>query len=254
MKSLPPLSGEMAFFLDVDGTLMDYADHPRAVHVGATLLHLLDRLRSASSGALALISGRSIEDLDSLFAPLVLPAAGQHGTELRLATGELRSHAPPIEMLGRAAAEIVRVTAAHQGLLFENKGMTLALHYRMAPQKESLVERTMRDIVASMGNEFGLQVGKFVYEIRPTGKDKGTAIAEFMREAPFAGREPVFVGDDLTDEYGFDAVNAMGGHSVKVGKGKTGAQWQLDDAAAVLAWLGDFVERCGTDRARAGTA
>ncbi|OGA04630.1 MAG: trehalose-phosphatase, partial [Betaproteobacteria bacterium RIFCSPLOWO2_02_FULL_62_17] len=149
-----------------------------------------------------------------------------------------------------AAAEIVRVTAAHQGLVFENKGMTLALHYRMAPHLGGLVERAMRGIVTSMGSEFGMQAGKYVYEIRPSGKDKGTAIAEFMEQAPFAGREPMFVGDDLTDEYGFDVVNALGGFSVKVGPGKTCARWQLANAAAVLEWLGEFVERCGGGRPR----
>lgn len=249
MKKLPALSADMAFFLDVDGTLMDYAEHPQAVRVGVPLLNLLDNLRVASGGALALISGRSIEDIDKLFAPLVLPAAGQHGTELRTAAGVIQRHTPPIDMLGKAAAEIVRLTAAHEGLVFENKGMTLALHYRMAPQLENLVERAMRGIAASMGTEFGLQVGKCVYEIRPSGKDKGTAIAEFMALAPFINREPVFVGDDLTDEYGFDVVNALGGYSVKVGPGKTGAYWQLDNAAAVLAWLGELVRPGGAGHA-----
>jgi len=246
--SLPPLLPGMAFFLDVDGTLLDYAEQPQAVCVGPALLRLLGDLLAASGGALALISGRSIEDIDRLFAPIMFPMAGQHGTELRLASGALRRHTPSIDKLGRAAADIVHLTAAHEGLVFENKGMTLALHYRMSPKLRDLSARAMRGIAASLGDEFELQEGKFVYEIKPSGKDKGTAIIEFMDEAPFAGRVPVFVGDDQTDEYGFDAVNALDGHSVKVGSGATRARWRLDDASSVLAWLDEFIGRFGLGR------
>ncbi len=249
--NLPPLSPGMAFFLDVDGTLLDHAEHPQAVRVGPALLRLLDDLYATSGGAVALISGRSIEDINRLFAPRVFPAAGQHGTELRLASGTLRRHTPSIDKLGRAAAGIVHLTAAHEGLIFENKGMTLALHYRMAPELRNLAGSALRGIAASLGEEFELQEGKFVYEIKPSGKDKGTAITEFMVEAPFAGRVPVFVGDDLTDEYGFDAVNVLGGHSVKVGPGPTRARWRMDDAASVLSWFGEFVGRFGRGRATA---
>ena len=243
--SLPLLSRDMAFFLDVDGTLMEHVEHPQAVRIDASLLRLLDALSAACGGALALISGRSIENLDRLLAPLLLPAAGQHGTELRLPAGARRSHTPAIDKLRRAAADIARLAAAHDGLVFENKGMTLALHYRMAPHLQDLAERSMRALASTLGGEFELQEGKFVFEIKPSGKDKGTAISEFMDEAPFAGRLPVFVGDDLTDEYGFDAVNAMGGHAVKVGKGETRARWRAQDSAAVLAWLGEYAGRFG---------
>ncbi len=240
---MPPFAAHWAFFLDVDGTLLDHAEHPRAVHVGRELRRLLERLLAVCGGAVAMISGRSAADVEALFAPLACPVAGQHGTERRSADGTLHRHAPPLAQLGRAAAELVQLTAAHEGLVFENKGMTLALHYRRAPGLRALVEGEMRRLAAALGDEFELQAGKFIWELKPSGKDKGSAIAEFMDEAPFAGRLPVFVGDDLTDEYGFALVNRLGGHSVKVGSGATRAAWRLADAAAVRRWLGEYVKR-----------
>jgi trehalose 6-phosphate phosphatase len=241
-RHMPPFARDWAFFLDIDGTLLEFAARPREVRVSAELLELLGRLHAATGGAVALISGRSVEDIDHLFAPLTFPAAGQHGTERRAADGTVSRHMPPLDGLGRAAADIVRLTAAHSGLVFENKGMTLALHYRLAPALRALAEREMRAIATALGDAFELQTGKFVVEIKPGGKDKGSAIGEFAAEAPFAGKLPVFVGDDLTDEPGFEVVNRAGGHSVKVGPGITRARWHLFDAAAVRGWLAGFVE------------
>jgi trehalose 6-phosphate phosphatase len=243
MRRMPPFSTDWAFFLDIDGTLLEYAASPQEVRVDAELVGMLERLFASSGGAVALVSGRSVEDIDKLFAPLKFPAAGQHGTERRAADGSIRQHAPPLEDLARAAGEIVRLTAAHAGLVFENKGMTLALHYRLAPGLRALAEREMRAIAAGLGEAFELQSGKFVVEIKPGGKDKGSAIAEFAAERPFAGRRPVFIGDDLTDEAGFAVVNRIGGHSVKVGPGITQARWRLFDAAAVRRWLASCVEQ-----------
>jgi trehalose 6-phosphate phosphatase len=240
MRRMPPLAPDWGFFLDVDGTLVDYAARPQEVRVGKELLELLDQLRAATDGAIALVSGRSVADIDVLFAPLLLPVAGQHGTERRSADGMIHRHAPPLEKLGRAAASLVTLTAAHTGLVLENKGMTLALHYRLAPGLRTLAEQEMRAIAATLGDAFELQTGKFVMEIKPSGRDKGSAISEFAAEAPFAGRRPVFVGDDLTDEPGFEVVNRAGGHSVKVGPGITRARWHLFDAAAVRAWLASY--------------
>lgn len=238
--SPPALSGDIALFLDLDGTLLEHEPHPQAVSVSAGLLRLLGELRRACGGALALISGRAIADIDRLFAPLIVPAAGQHGMELRLPSGAQHRHMPDTATLRRAASAIELVTAAHPGLLFEDKGMSLALHYRHAPQMRDTLARAMRNIRASLGDGFVLQEGKFVFELKPSGRDKGTAIVEFINEAPFAGRLPVFVGDDLTDEHGFEAVNALGGHSVKVGPGESHARWRLADTTAVLAWLEDY--------------
>jgi len=248
---LPPFGPDWAFFLDIDGTLLDFAARPQEVRVEDGLLDLLQRLSASARGAVALVSGRSVEDIDRLFAPLAFAAAGQHGTERRMADGSIRRLAPPIEKLGAAAADLVRLTAAHAGLVLENKGMTLALHYRLSPGHRALVEREMRAVATRLGDGFELQTGKFVMEIKPSGKDKGSAIAEFVAEAPFAGRRPVFIGDDLTDEPGFDVVNRLGGHSVKVGPGITRARWHLFDAAAVRRWLTAYVEQAAPEGARA---
>ena len=249
-RRMPPFAPDWAFFLDIDGTLLEFAARPQEVRVEPGLLDLLAQLHAAAGGAIALISGRSVEDIDKLFAPLAFPAAGQHGTERRAADGSIRRHAPPLNDLGRAAAGIVRLTAAHSGLVFENKGMTLALHYRLAPGLRVLAEREMRAIAVELGDAFELQTGKFVMEIKPSGKDKGSAIAEFAAEAPFAGRRPVFIGDDLTDEPGFEVVNRLGGHSVKVGAGISRARWHLFDSAAVRRWLASYIEQVSPQAAK----
>jgi trehalose 6-phosphate phosphatase len=214
------------------------------VRVDGRLLALLERVREASRGAVALISGRSVADVDGLFSPLVLPIAGQHGIERRDAGGAISRHAPPRASLAGAATATARLAAGHAGLVFEDKGLSLALHYRQAPTLRALVEREMRSVAADLGGAFELQSGKYVMEIKPSGRDKGMAIAEFNREPPFAGRCPVFIGDDLTDEPGFEYVNRAGGHSVKVGPGITQARWRLADAAAVSRWLEDFATHC----------
>lgn len=250
-RRMPPFAADWAFFLDVDGTLLEYAARPQEVRVGGKLLALLGRLHTATGGAFALISGRSVADIDNLFAPLILPVAGQHGTERRAADGARHRHEPPLDNLGHAAADIIRLTAAHSGLVFENKGMALALHYRLAPALRALAEREMRAIAAALGDAFEMQTGKFVVEIKPSGKNKGSAIAEFMAEAPFAGRRPAFIGDDLTDEPGFEVINRLGGHSVKVGPGITRARWHLFDAAAVRHWLEDYLATLSPRRGQA---
>lgn len=236
-RRTPPFSPDWAFFLDVDGTLLEFASRPHEVRVDAGLVGMLHDLHVATQGAVALVSGRSVDDIDMLFAPLALPVAGQHGTERRTADGAMHRQVPPLEGLAMAAARIVHLTAAHAGLVFENKGMALALHYRLAPALRGLVEREMHALAAGLGDAFELLAGKYVVEIKPSGRDKGGAIAEFISEPPFAGRTPVFIGDDLTDEAGFEVVNRAGGHSVKVGPGPSCARWRLVDAAAVRRWL-----------------
>ncbi len=238
---MPPYSARWAIFLDIDGTLLEHAAHPEAVRVDSAMLALLAACRDGCGGALALISGRSVAAIDALFAPLELPAAGQHGHERRGADGAWHRSALPVESLARAASQLVRFTAAHEGLVLENKGLTLALHFRQAPALAAIVEGEARRLAAELGPGFELQEGKFVFEIKPGGRDKGSAIDDFLAEPPFASRLPVFLGDDLTDEFGFDLVNRVGGHSVKVGPGPTRARWNLPDAPAVRRWLGEYV-------------
>lgn len=234
---LPAFGADWALFLDIDGTLLDLADHPDVVRVDEAERALLAHLSRATGGALALISGRSVAAIDALFAPMRLAAAGQHGLERRDARGGVHRHASPSQELRRAAARIGAFAARHAGLVLEDKGLNLALHYRLAPQMEGAVHAAMDQAAAELGAAFELLRGKMVVELKPSGRDKGSAIEEFMREAPFAGRRPVFVGDDQTDEYGFMVVNRLGGESVKVGAGASAARWRIPDAGAVRAWL-----------------
>ncbi len=233
----PPWPERVALFLDIDGTLIGFEERPDAVRIDAPLRALLARLDAATGGALALISGRSIADVDALFAPARLAIAGQHGAERRSADGTMHFHAPLGSRLREPAERLRRLAEEHPGLVLEEKGASLALHCRMAPALAPLAEREARQAVVALGDDFELQAGKLVYEVKPSGKDKGTAIDEFMAEAPFAGRVPVFVGDDLTDELGFERVNRIGGLSVKVGAGPTRARWRLADAGEVRRWL-----------------
>ena len=238
----PHAPGSWAFFLDIDGTLIEHAARPDAVRVDTAVVQLLAGLRAATGGALALISGRPVAIIDSLFAPLRLPVAGLHGIERRDALGKLHSHSFA-EMPLRRAAECLAVSASrHAGLIFEDKGLALALHYRQAPQLEEVAREIAATAAGVLGDGFELLHGKMVIEIKPGGRDKGAAIGDFLREAPFLGRVPAFVGDDVTDEYGFSVVNRLGGHSVKVGAGETVARWRLADATEVRAWLTRCVE------------
>jgi trehalose 6-phosphate phosphatase len=233
----PAWRAQAAVFLDIDGTLVPHEERPGDVHIDGALRALLERAREAAGGSLALISGRSIADIDALFSPAIFAVAGQHGAERRSADGRLHFHAPRASRLQGQAARLRDLVRAYPPLLLEEKGTSLALHFRGEPALGVLAEREARRAVVALGDDFELLAGKFVFEVKPSGKDKGTAIDEFMAEEPFAGRRPVFVGDDLTDELGFERVNRLGGDSVKVGPGTTRARWRLADAGAVRGWL-----------------
>jgi trehalose 6-phosphate phosphatase len=233
----PPFDAGWAFFLDVDGTLLDHAATPGAVAVDARMRRLLDDLRRVTGGAVALVSGRAGADIDALFHPMRGPLAGQHGVERRDAAGQLHVYAVPGAGLREAARELAAMAARHPGLVFEDKGMNLAMHYRLAPTLCDSVEAAMRRLADTLGPGFEEQGGKLIWEIKPSARDKGKAVAEFTAEAPFAGRVPVFIGDDVTDESAFRSVNALGGVSIKVGPGPTQARYRLPSAEAVRRWL-----------------
>jgi len=239
---MPPCSRSWAFFLDVDGTLLDIAETPDAAEATRREKSLVRKLHEASGGALALVSGRSLAAIDELFAPLKIAAAGQHGVERRDARGRLHRGSYPRSRLQRAAEAVRDFAAAHEGLVFEDKGASFALHYRLVPALEEAASRVVREAAAGLGDWVEVQMGKMVIELKPAGRDKGVAIEEFLREPPFAGRAPVFIGDDVTDEDGFRVVNRAGGHSIKVGEGRTEARWQLADPSAARAWL----EQCAS--------
>ena len=249
---LPPFASDWAIFLDIDGTLLELAERPDAVRFDRSLRRLLRDIATATGGALALISGRSVTDIDSLLTPLALPVAGQHGIERRNAQGHLHRHVSTVQGLRRAAMRIGAFASMRPGLLFEDKGDSLALHFRQAPQFAAAVGAEMRAALGALGSEFTLQEGKMVCEIKHSGHDKGQAIAEFMAEPPFRGRTPVFIGDDLTDEHGFGVVNQLGGHAIKVGDGPSAAPWRLPDTGAVRDWLAALVEHLRGNAAAAG--
>jgi trehalose 6-phosphate phosphatase len=240
----PPLKGDFALFLDIDGTLLEVQERPELVRVDDELRDLMAVLLAACNGAVALISGRALADMDCLFAPLQLPAAGQHGAERRDTSGRLHRYGVAEEKLHAVAARLRRLVANHPGLILEDKGLNIALHYRLAPHLEGLAREAIAGVIAELGDRFETQAGKMVFEAKLKGRDKGTAVAEFMQERPFLNRTPVFIGDDLTDEHGFDVVNALGGHAVKVGEGSSRARWQLADPNAVHSWLRDYVRMC----------
>lgn len=240
---LPPAPRiEWAYFLDVDGTLIDIAETPDAVHVDTALLDLIARLYKESGGAMALVSGRAISDLEQLLGTLRLPLAGQHGLERRDAAGRLWIHAAPPAAKCSIKEALAPVLASHPGLRLEDKGLTLALHYRLAPHLASYVQTLMARLARDAEAGLEVQRGKRVAEVKPSGIDKGTAVAEYLSESPFQGRRPVFIGDDLNDEHGFAEVNRLGGISIKVGKGKSCAQFRLRDVAAVRKWLNEALK------------
>jgi trehalose 6-phosphate phosphatase len=234
---LPAANAAWAYFLDVDGTLLEIADRPSAVRVDLELLDLIGNLSCSSGGALALISGRSISDLEEMLGARRLPLAGQHGLERRDATGRLWIHAAPPAAKCSFKEALAPVLSRHPGLLLEDKGLTLALHYRQAPHLAAYAHRLMGQLILAADGVLELQKGKRVIEIKPAGIDKGTAVAEYLSESPFRGRLPVFIGDDLNDEHGFAEVNRMGGLSIKVGPGRTCATHRLPGVAAVRHWL-----------------
>lgn len=225
-----------ALFLDLDGTLLPIVESPEQVRVSDRLRTLMGRLLPLLDGALAVISGRPIAEIDHLFAPLMLPAAGVHGLERRSADGTLR-HASPIGAVGELRAPFAAFAERWPGVIVEDKGRSLALHYRRAPAAEAEA-RTLVYRLAEGHDDLKVLRGKMVFEVTSRLVDKGSAIATFMKEAPFSARTPVFVGDDVTDEDGFAFVNAAGGHSIRVGNcQETAARLRLADVGAVVDWL-----------------
>ena len=227
----------MAYFLDIDGTLIDFGESPERTRLAAAHRRLLLGLRRRTGGAVAIVSGRSIADIDRIFRTSQWPAAGQHGAERRDARGRYSRIACTHPALPRVRASLAAAVARHPGLLLEDKGYSISLHYRRAPRLAAYAHRLVRAQLSLLGASYCVQRGKRVVELNPAGRDKGAAVLAFMAERPFRGRTPVFVGDDVTDEFGFETVNALGGVSVKVGSGATVAGMRVRDVRSVWDWL-----------------
>jgi trehalose 6-phosphate phosphatase len=241
-KTLPPppaARSDWAYFIDFDGTLIEIAPTPGAVRVDDALPALLTAFHRACGGAVAVISGRALADLERRIGLPGIPKAGQHGLERGDAAGGLwmQPNLVPLKSKQAILDALVPILERHPGLLLEDKGMTLALHYRLAPELASFAQRLMRELVARLGVGLVVQDGKCIVEVKPANVDKGTAVAAYLAEPPFLGRRPVFIGDDSTDEYGFAAVNERDGISIGVGPDCINARYTLPDVSAVRAWL-----------------
>jgi trehalose 6-phosphate phosphatase len=236
VHAVPMPAGDWCLFLDVDGTLLDLAASPGAVLVDASLLALLERLRRAAGGALALVSGRTIVDLDRLFMPLKLPAAGIHGCERRDVHGASTVADVVRAQLDPLRVALAQIAARHSGLLLEDKGAALALHFLQAPELERELRAQVSVLAAPLVPEFALLDGHAVIEIKPAVHTKDSAVTAFMREAPFRGRRPIFIGDDHTDYGGFEAVRRAGGMAIAVGP-RVRSEWWLPGPGAVRHWL-----------------
>lgn len=232
------LDDACALFLDVDGTLIDFADSPEAVRLLPEVRAAIERLSDRLNGAVALVSGRPLSQLDALFAPLLLPAAGLHGHELRSDIAA-RAAMPQdtSEWLHGLHQRAAALTHQHPGVLVEDKGVSVALHWRAQPLAGPDVLAFAQQEIAQLSG-YRLQPGDHVVEFVPEGSNKGLAVEQLMQQPAFAGRTPVFVGDDLTDEFGFQAANRLGGWSVLVGdRAQTDARFRVSGTAAVHAWL-----------------
>lgn len=234
MRLLPTLTTAHALFLDFDGTLTELAPRPEAVRVASGLVPTLSSLHTHLDGALAIVTGRPEADIDGFLAPLRLPLASEHGAQYRLGETSVLATAPPaLEPVLRAAQDLA---SRHPGLLAETKRASVALHYRLAPQLEALCHDTLAHAMRQVEGVELLR-GKCVFEVKPRGVHKGQALIDFMTQPPFAGRTPVFVGDDVTDEAGFAAAQTLGGWGIKVGEGATMAQHRCMTPAALRGWL-----------------
>lgn len=231
---------EIALFLDVDGTLLEIAATPDRVRVPASLRNTLQLACQRQHGAMALFSGRTLREIDELFSPCLFAVSGMHGLEVRLPGGKVIRADIDSSRLDGARRWLGVMQQENRGLLFEDKGVALAMHYRLAPALAAEVESIMNELGADLGEDFVLRQGKCVCELLPRGFDERTAVELLMRQCEFAGRTPVFVGDDGFDELAFDAVNEMGGHTVRVGDlALTSARYRFSSVATVAAWLRD---------------
>ncbi|MFP4003662.1 MAG: trehalose-phosphatase [Alphaproteobacteria bacterium] len=234
--------GALAMFLDFDGTLVDFADHPDDVELDSRTLACVRRIYDRLDGALAIVTGRDIASVDRFFAPHLMPVAGVHGLVRRDVSGRVHSVPLDEEVLAGLASKLQGFAARHPGLLVERKPGAVVLHHRRRPDLAGTCLDRMERLTGELGG-VTLMRGKAVIEARAGNADKGGAIAAFLKEPPFAGRCPVFAGDDVTDEHGFARVNALGGVTIKVGPGPTCARYRVPQIGDFRRWLCETARR-----------
>src|SRR6476469_5404057 len=232
-----------AILLDIYGTLLDLAPTPREVWVPPGLANTLTLLLRRTSGALALVSGRSLNDIDLIFAPEQFPAVGGHGAEMRIAADSeaVATHAPPMDKeLKRRLAAIAKLSP---GILLEDKGYSLALHYRLAPHAEKAIYEAVSLIRSDLPNApIEVLPGKCVCEIKHSGFNKATGVRELMTHEPFKGRRPLFIGDDVTYETVFAIMPDLGGLAFSVGRRTRGVAGHFDEPRDVREWLARLID------------
>jgi trehalose 6-phosphate phosphatase len=242
-RSLVPHLSETAVLLDIDGTLLDFAPTPREVWVPPGLAKTLHRLHQRTNGALALVSGRSLNDIDLIFAPDQFPAVGGHGAEMRLQADSeaVAAHAPPLDKeLKRRLAAIARLSP---GILLEDKGYSLALHFRLAPHAEKAIYEAVSLIRADLPNApIEVLPGKSVCEIKHSGFTKASGVLELMTHEPFKGRRPFFIGDDVTDESVFAIMPDLDGLAFSVGRRAKGVAGHFDAPSDVREFLSHLLD------------
>ncbi|WP_153770265.1 trehalose-phosphatase [Labrenzia sp. CE80] len=236
MNDAPQLEPDMALFLDFDGTLTELAPRPEEVQVASEVVSSLQHLQTGLEGAVAVISGRPIAQIDDFLAPLHLPAAGLHGLEHRMAADRDVLRDAPSPDIRALKGLLKNADILKRGATLEDKGPAVAMHYRAAPALEAEVVALMKEALKALP-ALHLVHGKMVVEAKPFSSDKGYAVRAFLEQPPFKGRRPVFIGDDVTDEDGIAAAQEAGGFGIKVGAGNTGALHRLKDVAAVHDWL-----------------
>jgi trehalose 6-phosphate phosphatase len=239
--TLIPDVGDWAILLDVDGTILDLAPTPRDIRVPTSLRDTLERIKLKTSNATALVSGRTLDDLDGIFAPLKLAAIGGHGAEIRPwpDAAPRRAHVQPLDPALRL--QLAALAAVGSGILFEDKGYSLALHYRLAPEQGPFVRETVAAICGRASEHLELLEGTNVIEVKHLGFSKGTAVRELMSQPPFAGRRPVFIGDDTTDQSAFAVMPQFRGIAISVRRRVAGVDFHFETPSEVRAWLDRIV-------------
>lgn len=235
-----------ALFLDIDGTLVEFESHPDMVRAAESLIMLLTNVASVLHDALALLSGRSLTDIDRVFSPWQPYAAGVHGAEVRGSEG-VRRHLPDPTDLARLRESSMRLAEELPGMWVEDKGMSVALHHRDAPELGPRLSAEAQHLAQASGGTFVVQPGVMVQELRPAAYDKGLALVELLEQLPFHGRSPIVVGDDRTDEFAFAAAQKVGGIAILVGnRNDTHATFGLPNPEAVRGWLAELIEEVRT--------